>query len=111
VRIACVLLIFAASLASAQTTDPQLSDTRHAKIRDIQLQQKQLETQYLQLEAQKKQIESQFNGLATQLNSELDAAYADAHVKREDWSLDLATLRWSKIEKPKPADKPDAKKP
>jgi hypothetical protein len=67
VRIACVLLVFFASLASAQTTDPKLSDAAHAKIRDLQLQQKDVQVQYLQMQQQLASLEKQFNGRALPL--------------------------------------------
>jgi predicted nucleic acid-binding Zn-ribbon protein len=112
VRIACVLLVFCASLASAQTTEPKLSDAAHAKIRDIQLQQKALENQYLQMQQQLVNLEKQFNGLTTQLSAETDAAYKEAKVTREDWTLDMNTLAFAKVEKPKPEEKkPAAAKP
>jgi hypothetical protein len=133
VRIACVLLVFFASLASAQTkppakippagtngagagdvrsapttpesVDPKLSDAAHAKIRDLQLQQKDVQVQYLQMQQQLAGLEKQFNGLTAQLNDAVDAAYKEMGVKREDWPLDMATLKLTKAEK-----KPEAKK-
>lgn len=107
--IACGVLLFA-SLASAQTTDPKLSDAAHAKIRDLQLQQKTIENQYLQLQQQIVNLEKQFNGLATQLGEATDAAYKEAHVTREEYTLDLATLKFAKVAKPE-EKKSDAKKP
>lgn len=98
--------LICASLASAQTTtEPKLSDATHAKIRDIQLQQKDLESKYLQMQQQMENIKSQYNALAPQLNEALDAAYKEAGVKREDYSLDIGTLKFSKIEKPKVEEK------
>jgi hypothetical protein len=99
-------LVFFASLASAQTTDPKLSDAAHAKIRDLQLQQKDVQVQYLQMQQQLASLEKQFNALTTQLNDAVDAAYKEMGVKREDWPLDMTTLKLSKAEK-----KPEAKKP
>jgi septal ring factor EnvC (AmiA/AmiB activator) len=104
VRLACIVLMFCASLASAQTTDPKLSDAAHAKIRDLQLQQKTIENQYLQMQAQLANLEKQFNALTGQLTAETDAAYKESHVTREEWTLDLATLKFAKVEK-KPAEK------
>jgi len=84
------------------TTEPKVSDASHAKIRDIQLQQKGIEAQYLQTQQQLSKLEAQFNALGPQLNEALDAAYKEAGVKREDWSLDIQTLKFSKIEKKPP---------
>jgi hypothetical protein len=106
----CVLILFA-SLASAQTTDPKLSDAAHAKIRDLQLQQKTIENQYLQLQQQLVNLEKQFNGLTEQLKSETDSAYKEAGVKREEWTLDMTTLKFAKAEKKPEEKKAEAKKP
>jgi len=100
-RIACILLVFCASLASAQTTEPKLSDAAHAKIRDLQLQQKTIENQYLQMQQQLANLEKQFNGITGQLTAETDAAFKESHVTREEYTLDLATLKFAKVEKPK----------
>ena len=102
--LACLLLLFA-SLAAAQATDPKLSDAAHAKMRDIQLQQKTLENQYMQLQQQIVNLQTQFNTLNDQLKAETDVAYKEAGVKREEWTLDMATLKFAKVEK-----KPEAKK-
>jgi hypothetical protein len=88
--LACIVFLFA-SLAAAQATDPKLSDAAHVKIRDIQFQQQTLRNQYIQLDQQ--------------LSFEVDAAYKEAGVKREEWTLDMATLKFTKVEK-----KPEAKK-
>jgi hypothetical protein len=103
-RPAFVLLLFA-SLAGAETTDPKLSDATHAKIRDIQLQQKTLENQYMQLQQQLVNIQNQFNGLNDQLKAETEAAYKEAGVKHEEWTLDLTTLKFTKVEKKSEAKK------
>jgi flagellar capping protein FliD len=109
-RLICILLV-AAALPS-QTVDPKLSDAAHAKIRDLQLQQKTIENQYLQMQQQLANLEKQFNALAGQLTAETDAAFKESRVAREDYTLDLATLKFAKVEKPKPDEKkPDAKKP
>jgi septal ring factor EnvC (AmiA/AmiB activator) len=97
-RLACIIFLFA-SLAAAQATDPKLSDTAHAKIRDVQLQQKNIENQYMQLQQQIVNLQAQFNGLNEQLKTETDAAYKEAGVKREEWTLDMATLKFTKVEK------------
>ncbi len=102
--LACIVLL-AASLAAAQTTEPKLSDAAHAKIRDIQLQQKTLENQYMQLQQQIVNLQTQFNALNEQLKTETDAAYKDAGVKREEWTLDMATLKFAKVEKKAEAKK------
>jgi septal ring factor EnvC (AmiA/AmiB activator) len=101
-RLICILLV-AAALPS-QTVEPKLSDAAHAKIRDLQLQQKTIENQYLQMQAQLANLEKQFNALTGQLTAETDAAYKESHVTREEWTLDLATLKFAKVEK-KPAEK------
>lgn len=101
-----IAFLLLASLAAAQAPDPKLSDATHAKIRDIQLQQEKLATQYLQQQQQLQIIKNQYDSIQPQLNEALDAAYKEAGVKREDWALDIQTLKFSKIEKPKP----DAKK-
>ena len=110
-RLACIAFVLLASLASAQTTEPKLSDAAHAKIRDIQLQQKSIENQYMQLQQQIVNLQTQFNALTTQLNAAVDEAYKEAGVKREDWPLDMATLKFAKVEKKAEEKKPDAKKP
>lgn len=111
-RAFCIAFVLLASLASAQTTEPKLSDAAHAKIRDLQLQQKTIENQYLQMQAQLANLEKQFNALTGQLTAETDAAFKDSHVTREEWTLDLATLKFAKVEKPKPEEKkPETKKP
>lgn len=91
--------------AELPKSEPKVSDATHAKIRDIQLQQKGIEAQYLQTQQQLKTLESQFNALSPQLNDAFDAAYKEAGVKKDEWSLDVGTLKFSKIEK-----KPEAKK-
>lgn len=93
------------SLAVAQAPDPKLSDATHAKIRDIQLQQENVKSQYLQTQQQLNKLEAQYNAMTPQLNEALDAAYKEAGVKREDWALDIQTLKFSKIEKPKAEEK------
>lgn len=105
-----VLALFA-SLAVAETTEPKLSDAAHAKIRDIQLQQKSVENQYMQMQQQIVNLQNQYQALTTQLNTEIDAAYKETGVKREDWPLDLATLKFSKAEKKPDEKKPEEKKP
>jgi hypothetical protein len=97
-KFAIAFLLFA-SLAVAQAPEPKVSDATHAKIRDIQLQQKSIEAQYLQLQQQLDNMKGQYNALTPQLNEALDAAYKEAGVKREDYSLDIGTLKFSKIEK------------
>jgi hypothetical protein len=93
-------------------TEPKLSDGAHARIRDLQLQQKTIENQYLQMQQQIVNLEKQFNGLTSQLSEATDAAYKEAHVTREEYSLDMSTLKFAKVEKPKPEEKkPEAKKP
>lgn len=104
-RLACILILFA-SLASAQTTEPKLSDAAHAKLRDIQLQQKTLEAQYMQIQQQITAMQAQFNSLSDQLKSETDAAYKEAGVTREEWTLDLVTLKFAKAEKKLEEKKP-----
>lgn len=100
------LLLLLASLAAAQTTDPpKLSDSTHARIRDLQLQQKDLETQYLRLQQQLTSLQAQYTSMTTQLNNEVDAAYSEAKVKKEEWTLDLATLKFTKVEKKAEAKK------
>jgi hypothetical protein len=93
------------SLASAQATEPKISDATHAKIRDLQLQQKTVETQYLQLQTQLKSLEGQYNSLGVQVTKAMDEAYKESGVKPEEWSLQPDTLKFVKIEK-----KPDEKK-
>lgn len=93
---------------STEVPSPVVSDATHAKIRDIQLQQEKLATQYLQQEQQLQIIKNQYDSIQPRLNEALDAAYKEAGVKREDWALDIQTLKFSKIEK-KPETKPDAK--
>ena len=107
-RLICILLVAAA--IPAQTTEPKLSDAAHAKIRDLQLQQKTIENQYLQMQQQLANLEKQFNGLTGQLTAETDAAFKEAHVTREEWTLDLATLKFAKVEKKPDAPKPETKK-
>jgi uncharacterized protein YlxW (UPF0749 family) len=98
------------SLASAQTAkDPVLSDATHAKIRDLQLQQKTVEAQYLQLQSQLKGMENQYNSLGVQITKAMDEAYKESNVKPEEYSLQPDTLKFVKIEKQKPETKPDAK--
>jgi hypothetical protein len=65
----------------------------------LQLQQKDVQVQYLQMQQQLASLEKQFNGLTTQLNDAVDAAYKEMGVKREDWPLDMATLKLTKAEK------------
>jgi uncharacterized protein YlxW (UPF0749 family) len=110
-RFLAVMLLLIATLAAADTTEPKLSDAAHAKIRDIQLQQKNLENQYMQLQQQIVNLQTQFNALTTQLNTELDTAYKDAGVKREEWTLDMGTLKFAKAEKKPEEKKPETKKP
>jgi hypothetical protein len=96
--LACIVFLFASlamtgasgirlgyELAAAQTTDPKLSEVAHVKIRDIQFQQQTLRNQYIQLDQQ--------------LAFEVEAAYKEAGIKREDWTLNLETLKFSKTEK------------
>ena len=102
----CIAFLLLASLASAQTAkDPVLSDATHAKIRDLQLQQKTVEAQYLQLQSQLKGMENQYNSLGVQITKAMDEAYKENNVKPEEWSLQPDTLKFVKIEK-----KPEAKK-
>jgi hypothetical protein len=98
-RLLACILILCASLAAAETTEPKLSDAAHARIRDLQLQQKDLETQYLRLQQQMTALQGQFTSITTQVNNEVDVAYTEAKVKKEDWTLDLATLKFTKAEK------------
>ena len=94
-----------ASLASAQSKEPQLSDATHAKIRDLQLQQKTVEAQYLQLQSQLKGMENQYNSLGVQITKAMDEAYKESNVKPEEYSLQPDTLKFVKIEKPKSEEK------
>jgi uncharacterized protein YlxW (UPF0749 family) len=67
-----IAFLLLASLASAQAKDPVLSDATHAKIRDLQLQQKTVEAQYLQLQSQLKGMETQYNSLGVQITKAMD---------------------------------------
>jgi len=98
----CIAFLLLASLASAQSKDPVLSDATHAKIRDIQLQQKSVEAQYLQVQTQLSKLEAQYNALGAQVSKAMDEAYKESNVKPEEWSLQPDTLKFVKIEKPKP---------
>ena len=98
-----------ASLAVAQSKEPQISDATHAKIRDLQLQQKSVEAQYLQVQTQLAKLEAQYNALGAQVSKAMDEAYKENNVKPEEYSLQPDTLKFVKIEKPKPETKPDAK--
>lgn len=90
----CVLVLFA-SLASAQTVEaPKISDAAHARIRDIQWQEEALKNRYAQLDQA--------------LAAEVDFAYKEANLKREDYTFDLTTLTFARIAKPAPQP---AKKP
>ena len=99
------MFVFVASLAGGQAVEPKMSDASHAKIRDIQLQQKNVETQYLQMQQQMENLKSQYNQFATQLAKAEDDAYKEAGAKPEEWSLNVETLKFVKIEKPKPEEK------
>jgi len=91
------------SLASAQTAkDPVLSDATHAKIRDLQLQQESVKSQYLQLQAQLSKLEGQYNSLGVQVTKAMDEAYKESNVKPEEYSLQPDTLKFVKIEKQRP---------
>ena len=105
-----IAFLLLASLASAQAPEPKISDATHAKIRDLQLQQKNIETQYLQLQSQLKNMETQYNALGVQVTKAMDEAYVEAKVKPEEYSLQPDTLKFVKIEK-KPDAKPEPKKP
>lgn len=82
-------------------SEPVISDATHAKIRDLQLQQKTVEAQYLQLQSQLKGMENQYNALGVQITKAMDEAYKESNVRPEEWSLQPDTLKFTKIEKPK----------
>ena len=101
----CIAFLLLAALASAQAKEPTLSDATHAKIRDLQLQQKTVEAQYLQLQSQLKGMETQYTAIGVQITKAMDEAYKESNVKPEEWSLQPDTLKFVKIEKPKPETK------
>jgi hypothetical protein len=105
VLLTMILAAAGVALALAQTADPKLSDSTHARIRDLQLQQKTIENQYMQLQQQLQGLQTQFNGLNDQLKAETEAAYKEAGVKREEWSLDMTTLKFTKVDKKAEAKK------
>jgi septal ring factor EnvC (AmiA/AmiB activator) len=94
-----MVFVVAASLAVAADVEPKISDATHAKIRDIQLQQKSIEAQYLRTQQQLAALEKQYNETGTGLAKALDEAYKEAKAKPEEWSLNPETLQFTKITK------------
>lgn len=101
-----LVLMVCCSLLAADSPDPKLSDAAHAKIRDIQLQQKTIENQYMQLQKQVLDLQNQYNALTAQLDGEVAKAYKETGLKKEEWDFDANSLTFKKAVK-----KTDEKKP
>lgn len=117
-RMMWVVMLFAAtgvSFGQAKPADvpapkpaaiaPKLTDASHARIRDVQFKQAQLEARFSQLREQAAQLQAEYATTAKELNDSLDAAFKESGLKKEEWDLNLATLALTAVPA-KPAEAP-----
>ena len=102
--IAVILLVGTFAVA---TDAPRLSDTQKLNIRNAQIEVQNVQLQMDQLQQQYTQLAQQKQASAQKLDAAIKAAFTDAKVKEEDYTLD-GNLEL--VAKPKPP-KPDAVPP
>jgi hypothetical protein len=95
------MFVLAASMAAAADVEPKVSEATYSKIRDLQLAQESIKSQYLQLQVQMDNVKGQYDAKGAEIAKALDEAYKEASAKPEEWSLSPQTLKFTKIEKPK----------